>query len=50
MQIAANVPAMIATAALQFTVHLAQSSLEASIRREPGIDALPPKVSLVLVT
>ena len=31
------------SAALQFTVHLAQSSLEASIRRHPGVSALPPK-------
>ena len=37
MQIAANVPSMIASAALQFTVHLAQASLEASIRRDPGV-------------
>lgn len=30
-------------AALQFTVHLAQTSLEASIRRHPGVTGLPPK-------
>ena len=38
MQIAAHVPSMIASAALQFTVHLAQASLEASIRRDPGVN------------
>ena len=33
MQIGSNVPNMIGTAALQFTAYLAQTSLEASIRR-----------------